>query len=393
MGAATRIAVKDLKLRVRDRSAIILGIIAPLVLAFVFDLVFGGAFTQELNLQYGLVDRDGSEISRGLGDALDEIEAQGILTVEAFDSADSAETAVDEGEIDAFILVEEGFGQSVTTNSDASISVIGSVDAQTSTRIAQSIAQQYATGIEATQLAIATTAAASNVTVTPEFFASLTTDPTTAAFSYSLVDVTAATRQLDGTTYFAAGMAVFFLFFTVQFGVLGLLEEEREGTLQRLQAAPIGRTSIVLGKALLAIVLGLISMTVLVVATQLLIGATWGAPLGVALLVIAGVLAAVGIMGLVAAIAKTPEGAGNLGAIIAVILGMLGGVFFQLGSGDDFLSRLTLITPHAWFMNGLANLADGAPWTAALPAVGAIMVFAVVTGVTSWILLRRRFIR
>ncbi|HEU4320067.1 MAG TPA: ABC transporter permease [Acidimicrobiia bacterium] len=393
MGAATRIAVKDLKLRVRDRSAIILGIIAPLVLAFVFDLVFGGAFTQELNLQYGLVDRDGSEISRGLGDVLDEIEAQGVLTVEAFDSANSAETAVDEGEIDAFILIEEGFGQSVTANADASISVVGSVDAPTSTQIAKSIAQQYATGIEATQLAIASTAAASNATVTPEFFASLTTDPTTAAFSYSLVDVTAATRQLDGTTYFAAGMAVFFLFFTVQFGVLGLLEEEREGTLQRLQAAPIGRTSIVLGKALLAIVLGLISMTVLVVATQLLIGATWGAPLGVALLVIAGVLAAVGIMGLVAAIAKTPEGAGNLGAIIAVILGMLGGVFFQLGSGDDFLSRLTLITPHAWFMDGLANLADGAPWTAALPAVGAIMVFAVVTGVVSWILLRRRFVR
>lgn len=393
MGAATRIAIKDLKLRVRDRSAIILGIIAPLALAFIFDLVFGGAFTQELNLHYGLVDLDGSEVSQGLGDVLEQIEADGILTVETFDSQNAAEEAVDGGDIDAFILMEEGFGQSVMANSDASISVIGSVDAPTSTEIAQSIAQQYATGIEATQLAIATTAAASDTPVSPEFFASLTTDPTTAAFSYTLADVTAATRQLDGTTYFAAGMAVFFLFFTVQFGVLGLLEEEREGTLQRLQAAPIGRASIVLGKALLSIVLGIISMTVLVVSTQLLIGATWGAPLGVALLVIAGVLAAVGIMGLVAAIAKTSEGAGNLGAIIAVILGMLGGVFFQLGSGDDFLSRLTFITPHAWFMEGLANLADGASWTAALPSVGAIMIFAVITGVISWVLLRRRFVR
>jgi ABC-2 type transport system permease protein len=393
MGAATRIAVKDLKLRVRDRSAIILGIIAPLALAFVFDLVFGGAFTQELDLQYGLVDLDGSEISRGLGEVLEEIEAEGILVVDPFESASVAEEAVDGGEIDAFILIEEGFGQSVVTNADASISVIGSVDTPTSTQIAESIAQQYATGIEAAQLAIATTAAVSDSPVSPGLFASLTTNPSTAAFSYTLNDVTTATRQLDGTTYFAAGMAVFFLFFTVQFGVLGLLEEEREGTLQRLQAAPIGRASIVLGKALLAVVLGIISMTVLVVSTQLLIGATWGAPLGVALLVIAGVLAAVGIMGLVAAMAKTPEGAGNLGAIIAVILGMLGGVFFQLGSGDDFLSRLTFITPHAWFMEGLANLADGASWTAALPAVGAIMVFAAVTGVISWVLLRRRFIR
>jgi ABC-2 type transport system permease protein len=393
MGAATRIAFKDLKLRVRDRSAIILGIIAPLALAFIFDLVFGGAFTQELDLQFGLVDLDGSEISRGLGDVLGEVEAEGILVLETFDSADVAEAAVDEGEIDAFILIDEGFGQNVVTSSDTSISVIGSVDAPTSTQIAESIAQQYTTGIEAAQLAIATTAAVSDSAINPEFFASLTTEPSTAAFSYVLTDITTATRQLDTTTFFAAGMAVFFLFFTVQFGVLGLLEEEREGTLRRLQAAPISRGSIVLGKGMLAFALGIISMAVLVVSTQLLIGATWGALPGVALLVIAGVLAAVGIMGLVAALAKTPEGAGNLGAIIAVILGMLGGVFFQLGSGDDFLSRLTLITPHAWFMEGLADLADGASWTAALPAVGAIMIFAVVTGAISWVLLRRRFIQ
>jgi len=393
MGAATRIAVKDLKLRVRDRSAIIIGIIAPLALAFVFDLVFGGAFTQQLDLEFGLVDLDGTEISQGLGQALAEVEAEGVLSVETYGSADVAEQAVDDGDIDAFILIEEGFGASVTANSDASISVIGSVDAPTSTQIAESIANQYATGVGATQLALVTTAAVSGSQIDPGFFTSLSGDPSTAAFSYTLTDVTTATRQLDATTYFAAGMAVFFLFFTVQFGVLGLLEEERQGTLARLQAAPISRASIVLSKALLAFLLGLISMGVLVVSTQLLLGASWGAPFGVALLVIAGVLSAVGIMGLVAAVAKTPEGAGNLGAIIAVILGMLGGVFFQLGSGDDFLSRLTYITPHAWFMNGLAELADGASWTAALPSVGAIMVFAVVTGAVSWVLLNRRFVR
>jgi ABC-2 type transport system permease protein len=271
--------------------------------------------------------------------------------------------------------------------------VIGSVDAPLSTQIAESIAVQYATGVEAAQLAIATTAQLSGAAITPEFFQSLTTDPATAAFSFQLQDVAVATRQLDATTYFAAGMAVFFLFFTVQFGVLGLLEEERDGTLTRLKAAPINPASIIGGKAILAFVLGVISMTVLVVSTQLALGATWGAPVGVALLVVAGVLAAVGIMGLVASVAKTPEGAGNLGSIIAVILGMLGGVFFQIGSGDDFLSKLSLITPHAWFMSGLADLSDGASWSAALPATGAILLFAAVTGVISWVFVRRRLIR
>lgn len=393
MSAATKIAGKDLKLRVRDRSALILGVIAPLTLAFIFKLVFGGAFAQSLDLDYGIVDLDGSEVSMGFVDVLSQVEDDGVLTIQGFASVTIAEQAIDDGDIRAFFLIEDGFSESVISGSDTVISVIGSVDAPTSTQIAESIANQYATGVEAAQLAFATTAVVTGQDLTPDFLASMTSDPSTAAFSYSLEDVTTATRQLDATTYFAAGMAVFFLFFTVQFGVLGLLEEEREGTMARLKAAPIGRVSIVLGKALLAFALGVLSMGVLVVGTQLLLGASWGSPLGVAILVIAGVLSAVGIMGLVAAMAKTPEGAGNMGAIIAVVLGMLGGVFFQLGNGEDLLAKLTLITPHAWFMRGLADLADGASWTAALPATGAILVFAVVTGSVSWVLLRRRISR
>ena len=397
MKTAFQIAFKDLKLRLRDRSAIIIGIVAPLALAFIFNAVFGGAFdpTQGLGLEYGTVDLDESDLSGGFLDVLEQIEDEGILSLESYDDASAADQAIDDGVISAYFLIEPGFGQAITANQAATIEVVGNVDAPQSTQIAASIAQQYATGVESAQLAIGTTAAATQSPITPEFFASLEGDPATAAFSYELTDVTTATRQLNATTYFAAGMGVFFLFFTVQFGVLGLLEEERDGTLARLQAAPISQVSIVASKAILAFILGVVSMAVLVVATSLdfLMGAEWGAPLGVAILVVAGVLSAVGIMGLVASVAKTAEGAGNLASIIAVILGMLGGVFFQIGQGDDFLSKLTLLTPHAWFMRGLADLADGAPWTNALPAAGAIMVFAIVTGILSWVLLRRRLAR
>lgn len=396
MSAAAQIAVKDLKLRVRDRSAFIFGIVAPLVLAFVFNLVFGSVFDATgLGLEYGMVDLDRSEISQRFGAVLEEVEADGVLTIENYANEASAERAIEDDEIDAYYLIEDGFGEGVVTFAAPTIRVVGDIDAPTSTQIAASIAQQFSIGVEATQLAITTTAIATSSQISPQFVNSLSGDPSSAAFSYQLEDVSAATKQLDGTTYFSAAMAIFFLFFTVQFGVLGLLEEERDGTLARLRAAPIGRLSVVGGKAILAFLLGVISMTTLVVATSVpfLLNADWGAPLGVALLVVAGVLSAVGIMGLVASAAKTPEGAGNLGAIIAVVLGMLGGVFFPLGQGDDLLSKLTLLTPHAWFMRGLADLADAAPWTAALPATGALLVFAGVTGSIGLVLLRRRLER
>jgi ABC-2 type transport system permease protein len=393
MPAAIRIAGKDLKLRLRDRSVFIIGVIAPLMLAFIFNLIFGSALGGgELTLEYGLVDLDRSPASAAFAGVLDDLETREVLTNQTYADVEAAEAAVEAGDIDAFFVVESGFEAAVATGG-ANIDVIGDVDAPTSTQIATAIAEQYATGVEAARLAIFTTAAVAGTQPTPEFVASLEGDPSTAAFSYLLTDASAESHQLDSTTYYAVGMAIFFLFFTVQTGVIGLLEEEREGTLNRLFAAPISRWSVVLGKAILSFGLGVTSMAVLVVSTSLLMGAEWGPPLGVALLVGAGVLAGTGIIGLVAAFTRTPEGAENLASIIAVILGLLGGVFFPLGQGDDLLSRLSLITPHAWMFRGLGDISGGASWLGALPAVAALLAFALVTGSLGWLLMRRRLAR
>ncbi len=391
MGAATRIASKDLKLRIRDKSAFILGLLAPLVLAFIFNFVFGGGLEGNLDLQYGLVDLDDTEISASFGSILTEIESDGLLTLSEFEDKASADAAIESGDVQAYYLIEPGMEQAVIAGEEYEIEVVGDIDAPTFTQIASSIAEQFGSGVAAVQLSVAS--AVSLVGTPPQEAAGWGQEAAARPPSYVISDVSSATRQLDATTYFAAGMAVFFVFFIVQFGVTGLLEEQREGTMARLMAAPIPRSSVIVAKGLLSFWLGVISVGTLIIASTLLMGAVWGPPLGVALLVVAAVLAAVAIMGLVASVAKTPEGAGNLGAIIAVILGMLGGTFFPIGQGDDLLSKLTYLTPHAWFMTGLAEISGGAPWTDALPAVLALLTFAVVLGSIAWFALRRKILR
>jgi ABC-2 type transport system permease protein len=393
VSAALRVAGKDFKLRVRDRSMLIIGIIAPFTLAFIFNLIFGSTVGGgEVTLEYGLVDLDGSEIALAFGDVLDDLEAQEVLTVERHPDREEAEAVLEDGEIDAFFVIPAGFGDDVGTGAPE-LEIVGDVDSPTATQIAASIAEQFATGVESARIAVLTTATLAGVQPTPDFVGSLGSDPATAAFSFTLVDQSADTRQLDANTYYAAGMAVFFMMFTVQFGVIGLLEEERDGTLTRLFAAPISRWSVVLGKALLSFALGVISMGVLVVATTLLMDADWGPPFGVVLLILGAVAAGTGLMGLVAGFARTPEGAQNLGSIIAVTLGLFGGVFFPLGQGDDLMSRLTYITPHAWFLRGLGEIAGDATWQAALPSVVALVVFTLVTGMLGWLVMARRLRR
>jgi ABC-2 type transport system permease protein len=130
---------------------------------------------------------------------------------------------------------------------------------------------------------------------------------------------------------------------------------------------------------LTSLILGVISRGVLVVATTLLFGASWGNPLGVGVLVVAAVLAAMAIMALIATIAKTAEQAGNWQSVAAVVLGLLGGTFFPVSRAPGVLSTLTLITPQAWFLRGLGDLRGGslsAVWTPAF----AMLAFAVVAG-------------
>jgi ABC-2 type transport system permease protein len=94
-------------------------------------------------------------------------------------------------------------------------------------------------------------------------------------------------------------------------------------------------------------------------------------------------------MSIVATLAKTSEQAGNWQSIIAVVLGMLGGVFFPISQAPGFLPTLSLVTPQAWFLRGLSDMAGDTGWTVVLPAVLAMLVFAAVTGAIAAVRLDR----
>ena len=388
MGAALLIAAKDLRQRLRDRSAIMVAFVVPLGLAFVFDATLGGISTQGTSFRYGVLDEDRSQISAVfVSEVLPAVKEGGAIRVRTVASETAGRRMVADGELTAMFVVPVGFGSAVEGSDAARIRVIGDVDEPTGTQVARSIASRFAADLNAVRVAVATVADPHETD--PAELEAIVERAAAVESPVEVADVTATTKELDMTTYYAAGMAVFFLFFTVQFGVASLLDERKDGTLSRLLAAPIGRGAILGGKLLTSFVIGTLSMATLIVATSLLLGAAWGAPIGVALLVISGVLAAVGIMSIVATLAKTSEQAGNWQSIIAVVLGMLGGVFFPISQAPGILPTLSLLTPQAWFMRGLSDLAGDTGWTVVLPAVLAMLVFAAVTAAIASVRLDR----
>jgi ABC-2 type transport system permease protein len=268
----------------------------------------------------------------------------------------------------------------VEAGEETSIVVIGNVDAATFSQVARSIAGQYAGQINTVGAAVFTYFAVSGEDPDPARVAELIPEALEVPAPLVLAESEASSKQLSASTFYSAAMAILFLFLTVQFGVLGLLEERQNETLRRLLAAPISRRSIIVGKVLTSFVIGIASMTVLVVGTTLLLGAEWGDSLGVAVLVVAGVIAAMGIMFVIAAFANTAEQAGNLQAIVAFVLAMLGGTFFPVAP-EGIVGRLSLLTPHAWFLRGLGDVAAGGGPGDAFPAALYIAAFGLITGV------------
>ena len=382
MRAAFVIAGKDLRERIRDRSAIILAIVAPLGLAIIFSLLLPTG-DETFSADYAFVDLDGSASSAAfLSGPLAALEEAGIAEVTVVEDEDAARAAIDAGDADAAAVIPAGFEAAVQSGAGAGMEIIGETNAGLAIEIVRSLAEGYMAELQAIRLAVGTVVAAQPSPPDEAAIGALVERAIATPDPITLTDAAAELRRASPETYFPASMAIFFLFFTAQFGPLSLLAERRQGTLPRLVAAPIPPWSIVAGKAIGSFVLGVVSLTVIVVASTFLVGAAWGNPVGVAALVVAAVLSAMGITALITTLARTEEQAGGWNAIVAVTLGILGGAFFSLSQAPELLSRLSFLTPHAWFLRGLDELAAPSATLADLaPSLAALLSIAFVTGV------------
>jgi ABC-2 type transport system permease protein len=382
------ISGKDLRERVRDRTALLVALVIPFALAAVLGLTLGGT-TGGVTFDLALVQLDrGPAASHFVREVLRPVEREGLVRLRRASSVAEGRRLADRGSVSATLVIPHGFSAAVAAGRPARLDVVGDPGAPIGTLVARSLAQSYARDLDAVRVAVATVLQERGARPGPGP-AALARRLAALPRPVAVRDVSATRKELEPKTFYAAGMAVFFLFFVVQFGVSTLLDERRDGTLARLLVAPVRRGSILGGKALTSVVLGCASMTALAVATTLVLGAKWGDPLGVAILILAGVLAATAVTALVASLARTPDQAGYWQSIVAVVFGMLGGSFFPIYQAGGWLQAVSLATPHAWFLRGLSELASGGSTGDALGPAAAILAIAAGAGLVAMLRLGR----
>jgi ABC-2 type transport system permease protein len=351
--AAFVIAGRILRQRIRDRSAIIFAVLTPLGLALAFSAIIPD-FTTSFHTTVAVVDEDGGEAAAALVDGpLAGLASAGVADIRPLGSEADARTAVAADEVGVAIVIPAGFTSAIHAGTPTEVRILGG-SSPTAREVARATVSAFAAVVDTSRLAIetvvATGGAADPATLARIRAAVLGAPP------IALSDALAARGQASMATFYGAAMAIMFVFFATQYGALAILAERRVGTLNRLLASPVRRASVILGGSIAGFALGLLAMTILVVATTLIAHASWGPPPLVALLVLAAVVAAIGISTLVATLAKTVEQAGGLNAIIALCMAAIGGVFIPLSHSPELLARVSLITPHAWFLRAIDTL-------------------------------------
>ncbi len=243
-----------------------------------------------------------------------------MITVSTVEDRATLDRLVSDGELNAGFVIEPDFSAQVETGGQAGITVVGNRNAPISVSVAEAIAQGFASEVGYVSDAVATLVAAGGVQ-DPAEVSQIAAMAAEIAPPLSIGTVAEEGRGFDPTSYYAVSLSVFFVFFTVQFGVLSLIEEKEIGTLGRLIASPTPAAAMIVGKFVSSFVLGVVSMSTMVLATTVVMGAEWGSLPLVALIIVLGVGSAMALALVVSAFAKTAEQATAGASMLAVVLG------------------------------------------------------------------------
>ena len=396
-----RIALKDVRLIFRDRSALILMLLAPFLLTIGMGAVtgrFSGSSTNSgiADIPLTIVNADSGQLGDALVEMFTSPDLDALLDTTISTDLSAARTAVDNDESAAVIYIPAGFTDSIIPSPQRSappelvqVEFYANPTRPTSSGIVRTILEQFLSQVEIGRISgeVTVTQLLANGYIEPAQAAAVGTSigqqmvqSSGSTSSIKLINVTegGGPVEFDTLAYIAPGMALMFLMYTVTYGGLLLIKENRQGTLARMLISPTTSTQVLGGKVIGIFLIAMAQLLILIGGTSLLFGLKWGDPLAVLVLVFAAAFAATGWGIFIAAIFKTPGQVGSVGSALMLIFGLLGGSFFEVSSLPGWVQTISKISPNAWGMEGFLNLAHGGSMVSVGTPVLALLIMGAV---------------
>lgn len=363
MRFALIVCLKDLRQRLRDRTALLVAVVAPLVLSGLVGLALGSN-EAGIELRLLLVDLDRGPDAEALREFLARPWLEGVVLLEDVASIQQASKTLAAGDGDVALVVRPGFTTQQAGSEQPGLEVIASGGNPFATRMIVGLGERFLTLTNAERAGEDPDAIAHVIPISPG----------------------GTLRPVD---YYAFSMSVLFLTFTVLSGVRSFQQEVDAGVLARLVASPASARSLLGGKLLGLLLLGWLQMGVMIAATSLLFGTPWGHPLTVTCLVFTSVWMATGMTSFFMSVAANAEQGQMLATISIFLLAIVGGQFMPAQGLPDIFDTLQRLTPNGQAARGFMD-------AAALHSAGGItsllepLVFTFVVGTAGIVFAARR---
>jgi ABC-2 type transport system permease protein len=405
---------KDLILYLNDKRALMLNLLMPIMLAAFFGSLFGGSGGGNTSkIEIGLVQQDSSVIGRKVGDAL---KADANLTVREL-NLQEAQEKVRAGKLMVAVVIPAGFGDAAGKSlfepgSKPELPVFYDPSQSTVLAMVKGLLTQHVMqGVMAEVMG----GGASGAKFTDDSLKKLQASPVSEDKEALLgllgslkkfqeresakpaneqgggvgMSVPFTTKdealssgpKYNGYAHAFAGMGVqFILFMGIDLGI-GILLARRMGIWNRLLAAPITMSQVLLSRALSGAMIAAGLMVAIFLAAMLMFKVQITNVTGFALVVVAFALMTASFGLLIAAFGKTPEAARGLAVFATLILVMLGGAWVPTFIFPQWMQQLTIVVPTRWAVDGLDAMTwRGLGMDVALQTAGVQLAFALLFG-------------
>lgn len=377
-----KLAIKDLKLFISDKRALLLTFIIPMALITLFAIVFGGTGNSE-SREYDLLvcDLDSSPSSIDAITQLDSLNSLNII----HEQLTIAQDLVKKGKRDALLIFHKGFGDSLTNGTElpiemqydeakeAEIGMLqqslfptimklpfnsqGNVQNMMHNRFnkllsknPQSFKDNIFSQFDSLYSDIAKGIENTDESVDAESFGFGT--------QIEMTKIVAPNNDNSaGLVHAVAGTAIMMLLFSVAGIGASLLDEKQEGTLKKLLYSPLNPNSILFGKMLYTNIISILQLAVMFLYAYFVFGLDIMHHIPSLLIMIIATSYACSSFGvLLASFAKSRQQVQGLSTLIILVMSCIGGSMIPTFIMPAFMQKMSMFSVNYWGIQGFYDI-------------------------------------
>jgi ABC-2 type transport system permease protein len=370
------IALKDLKIIFKDKKALAVMLLMPILIILILGSAFGNTFSKDISIKKFTVGLLNNDIPASMNLVRGNLEnaAGNLFDIVDADNEKEADRMLGDKSASSVITIPKDFYKDINSNKPTKLEVKSIADDKIKSMLVESVTKGFAQGVsisygsalavidESKKLRLSLPEGTNEMSQSSIIAIELAERLKNAAISFA-VDEQEKNKNVSALQYYSIGMLLMFILFGANMGAKLLIEEREMRTLSRMMTTTAGKVTIIIGKFLGLFVICLTQAAILITFTDLAFGVYWGGSIpGLILVTLCCVFASSGMFMFIASISKTSRAADGFSQIFIQLFTILGGGMIPVYIMPKAMQMAAKVTINWWGMKGYLNLmADVGP--------------------------------